>query len=327
MLILVLAIPVYAEEVIEEDLIEGAKSKEEKKDGLTGKLSLGTSISYTHNRNVVGSQDGSNFQLGLVLDGSTQYTKGVHEWLNELSIKETFSKTPSIEPLLKTVDNLAFQSTYFIHFEKLDWLGPFVRFRLETPLFAGSDVRASDTDIIKINTDGTTANETVEAQKKISLTSSFAPLQLKEIIGVFANPISEAFFVLEAKLGVGSMQTFTQKGYVINDDDKTPELELKQLEDYVQLGVELELVLSGALAENINWVVAANFFQPAYVSVESVDHEGFEGMDITIDAKLSVKLAKWISLDYVLSAKRIPVILEEWQIQNGLLLTAGFDLL
>jgi hypothetical protein len=40
-----------------------------------------------------------------------------------------------------------------------------------------------------------------------------------------------------------------------------------------------------------------------------------------------VRLTKWASLDYVVSAKKIPLVLDAWQVQNGLLLTVGFDLI
>ena len=40
-----------------------------------------------------------------------------------------------------------------------------------------------------------------------------------------------------------------------------------------------------------------------------------------------MKLAKWASLDYLLSAKRIPLILDKWQVQNNLLFTTGFDII
>jgi hypothetical protein len=37
--------------------------------------------------------------------------------------------------------------------------------------------------------------------------------------------------------------------------------------------------------------------------------------------------AKWASLDYLLMVRRVPRIADYWQVQNGIILTAGFDLL
>ena len=55
--------------------------------------------------------------------------------------------------------------------------------------------------------------------------------------------------------------------------------------------------------------------------------EGVELTNVEISGKLSVKLAAWASLDYVLSAKYLPLIIDEWQVQNGLLLNSSFNLL
>ena len=57
------------------------------------------------------------------------------------------------------------------------------------------------------------------------------------------------------------------------------------------------------------------------------DLDGIDLLNTELTAKISVKLAKWLSLDYVLSAKRVPLNLDDWQVQNSVLATAGFDIL
>ena len=44
------------------------------------------------------------------------------------------------------------------------------------------------------------------------------------------------------------------------------------------------------------------------------------------EAKLSVRLSNYFSLDYILSLKRIPIIVDEWQVQNGLLVSCNYTL-
>ena len=58
--------------------------------------------------------------------------------------------------------------------------------------------------------------------------------------------------------------------------------------------------------------------------------EGLDGLEVSsveLGAKLSVKLADWASLDYVLSAKYLPQIVDEWQVANGVTVTIGYDLI
>jgi hypothetical protein len=48
---------------------------------------------------------------------------------------------------------------------------------------------------------------------------------------------------------------------------------------------------------------------------------------LAVSMPAAVKLVKWASLDYVVNVKRLPMILDQWQVQHSVLLTAGFDLL
>ena len=310
------------EKVIPDDLeqkaIEAAAPK-----GWTGGLNLGASLAFTHNRKVVGTQDGIVFQLGILLDGNYGYFGAEHEWLNELSIKETVSKTPSIDAFIKTQDELDFMSTYLYRPPAIRWLGPFARFHLSTAIFPGYDVRGEDTVIQKGSAN---ARETVAAQEKIDLTTWFEPLLLRESAGAFALPLEREEIVLRFQLGLGAQEVLSQGGYVLTDDDTTPAVELTRLEDYQQIGAELEAAASGKARTYVTWSVVANLFQPFYSSIQR-GKSGLELLNIALEAKVSVKLASWLSLDYVLSAKRIPLVIDEWQVQNGLLLTAGFSLL
>lgn len=314
-----------AQDIIEDDLKKQVtETAPESKDGWKLGLNLGSTISFNHNSNVVGIPDGINFQIGVLIGTYANLREGQHEWLNTLDLKETFTKTTSIDLFLKSNDELTLKTTYLYHIVDVDWLGPFVRASMTAPVFPGFDARPDTVTLRKTNADGTVTDDTVESQHPITLTSAFEPTKLKEVAGMFANPIDMDSARLQIQLGLGSTQTFTADGFVITDDDKTPELEMSQLEDYIQVGGELEITLGGNLQKIIAWGVNASFFQPFYTT----EDRGLSGVDLmTIDmsANLSVKLASWASLDYVLSAKREPLILDDWQVANGLLFTAGFS--
>jgi hypothetical protein len=60
----------------------------------------------------------------------------------------------------------------------------------------------------------------------------------------------------------------------------------------------------------------------------SVDTE-LEGMGLLhtdLGANASLKIQEWLSLDYVLKIRRLPLLVDDWQVQNALLLTAGYSL-
>ena len=130
----------------------------------------------------------------------------------------------------------------------------------------------------------------------------------------------------QAKLGFGIQEIITQNGFALTDDAATPEIEYTQLNDATQGGAELEVGANGTIVENVTWNAKAAFFMPFFTTA-ATDLDGIELLSTELTAKLSVKIAKWFSIDYVLTAKRIPLILDDWQIQNGVLATAGFDIL
>jgi hypothetical protein len=78
----------------------------------------------------------------------------------------------------------------------------------------------------------------------------------------------------------------------VDDDAKTPELEVKQIRTATAAG-----------------------------------DTGFARMTTQLAATLKVKLASWASLDDTFSARRVPLVVDKWQIQNGLLLTTSFTVL
>jgi hypothetical protein len=329
-LIAALAAPVTAvaqeapEDVITDPVRQEVESLRVQLDGWYLSAGIGSSISFTHNSNVVGNLDGANFQLGVLLNGRAQLHQGDHDWLTEARIQTTFSKTPNIEPFIKTADVFDLRTTYAYHIPTVPWLGPFARAGLSTQLFPGYTVQDKDLTVLKSRTDGTVQTQTSNAQEIIDLTDPFEPLQLRQLLGMFADAVTEPSLRLTFELGLGAQQVLTQDGFVLNDDSETDELELKQLEDFAQVGGELGMSMNAQVADNLTWAFRASALQPFYTSVDG-GPTGIDATNVEISSKLSLRLASWASLDYVLEVRRVPLVVEDWQIQNGLLFTAGFN--
>ena len=311
-------------EVSEEQVL--AAPPPDRPQGWQLKLSLGSTGSYGHSSNVVGSIDGSTVQLGLMVNGTAELVAGQHSWDNALKINEAQSRTPQLKSFVKSADELALQSTYLYHIPDIYWLGPFVRVAMTTVVFTSYDVRPTDVTTIRTFRDGTTKTKDIPAGDHIQLAKPFEPLLLKEFAGAFANPYTDKVANVKTKLGVGMQHIMAGDGFGLADDKATPELELKQYENSTQGGGEAEVAVTGELAENLTWGAKGNVFYPFYTSVKT-DLKGLHLMSVDLSGKLSVRLAKWASLDYIVSAKRIPLILDAWQVQNTVLFTAGFDII
>jgi len=235
---------------------------------------------------------------------------------------------------VKSADSLDAVSTYLFRLEGLDWLGPYARAKLNTQLFPGylegaepfaanHQDRSGQWDCHPEN-----AQCKLERWRRHELTDRLEPLILMETAGLFANPVERKAVTVKAKAGAGAQHVFVGDGYVVDDNDSTADaVELTQLEDSTQAGAELELEATGEVSETVKWRGKASLFLPLVTTSDEEDQTGMEALNTDLAGGLSVKLAKWASLDYTLSVKKVPAVSEDWQVQNNLLLTASFNLL
>ena len=314
------------------------EAKKPKRMGWIPKLSVGASVQFSHSSKVVGAQDGETWNIGPLLDFSIGFFSTEHQWRNSMSIREVVTRTPAIGEFVKTTDQLKIESIYLYKPESAPWVGPFVMAQLNTPIFRTTDVRAAPADYVILGKNGA-ADQTLQQLTKKRLTGWFAPLDLKESAGAFFSALELPEATLEFRTGVGARQVFTgQNGLAIKSQDKkqddgTPIIELNQLFDYQQVGGELFAGLSGTIVfedlgpkRPIIYALSAEVLLPFYSS-EQQDRELIDLTHLTLEAKVALKLLSWLSLDYAFRAVRDPLLLDEFQIQNTLLLNMSYTLL
>jgi len=301
--------------------------------GWTRLLKASGNLAMAHNRNVVGSVDGTNLTLGYLINGGLAYLNETreHEWQNSLDWQLSYTRTPAFDLFLKNIDALDFQTAYLYHIPSAPWLGPFVSFRLKAQVFPGYLVLSEDTTVTRLGPDGEREPRTdlagnpigdrvYEAGTKIPLTDAFAPTNLRQTVGLFAIPYEERMAKIDLRAGFGAWEMFVRDGYTIADDEDTPALEIKRMRDSVQLGPEISARITGLIAENVNYGFHATWMYPVWVSIDT-ELEGIELLNSEYAFLLGVKLWEWASLDYSFKAYRLPLIADQWQIQNGLLLS------
>lgn len=301
---------------------------EGKKVGWHPMLKASGTAAFAHAQGVVGTDDGSTWNFGLLLDSGLnwRHARG-HVWENILKWQLTYSRTPLIDQFFKSMDNFEFSSTYMYELPAVPWLGPFASVKLVTSLLPGNAIRPADASITRQAVDGTVLSddETLKANQQLRLTNAFAPATLRESVGIFAHPITKKVFDFQARLGIGAWEVFTQDGWAVASEDAGV-ITLKQMQDSVQIGGELELKAKGALATAVNWGARAGFMQPFHHNADT-ELTGAELMNMEFEASLGVKITTWASLDYALKAFKYPLIVDDWQITNSLLLTATANIL
>ena len=321
------------------------EAKKPARQGWIPTLSMGASVQFSHSSQVVGAQDGQTWNIGPLLDFSLGFFSPEHEWRNTLSVRQVVTRTPAINEFVKTTDQLSFESLYLYRPSSAQWVGPFVLAQLNTPIFRTTDVRAAPAVYKTKDKNGVTIESTNPTTKK-RLTGWFAPLDLRQSLGAFFTAVSIPEAKLEFRTGVGARQVFTGQGSAIASQDKTVDastlpggtatttlVQLNRLFDYQQVGGELFAGLSGTITfedlgptRPILYSLSTEVLMPFYSS-EQQDRELLDLTNIDIEAKLGLKLLSWLSLDYAFRAVKDPLLLDEFQIQNTLLLNMSYALL
>jgi hypothetical protein len=142
---------------------------------------------------------------------------------------------------------------------------------------------------------------------------------VREGAGLFAKPIEKPAFTADVRLGFGAWETRVRDGFAVKGVTDGY-LELQQMEDSAEIGAELQIKLSGKHKELITYGARAEFMYPFWDNSTS-GLEGGDLLNMEFELLFGVKLAKWISLDYAFKAQKFPLIIDEWQISNNLLLT------
>ncbi|MGB0589180.1 MAG: hypothetical protein ACPGU1_05820 [Myxococcota bacterium] len=298
---------------------------EEEVDPLEMRLRVGVSAAFTQSDGVVGQQDGLGVTFGTSVAGHIRWHKAAHDWKTSMNYAVAFAYTSVIGELVKTADRLQLDSMYT--WKGLSWMGPFVGLTLETPFFSGDDVRAEPVDYEITNLDGTIRRE--EGSKRLRLTAPFEPLQLKESAGVSFIATTLKEFGLTVNTGVTATQVFAADALSVSDKKETAVVEVSEIDSYVALGQTSRLEMSGLLADDwISYRAHGELFIPFIdSSPKTADLPIEERMNISVGAKFSFRVAAWASLDYELRALLQPQIQEDWQVQNVVMLTFGYDLL
>lgn len=298
-------------------------------------LSVGASALGLFNYQAVGQQDGFGLQVGALADGKLVLGYFGHEWTSAFRLQEVFTAVPNpggflSAPLLgKTGDELVGSSEYRFKAAIFPWAGPFVQARAQTRIFPSWVLKPEATRAVRTNVDGTVTSEVIGKNLPLYITGWFEPLILEETAGAFVEPPSfDPWVKTGFKAAAAAQHVIGYGGYVLTDDAATPTLEMTQIPITNSVGVQGEARASGLVLERLGWGVAAVIYYPILALGPTVgDVTLLERTHVDLEATLSIKLAEWLSLDGVTRLRRQPFVLNDWQFQTQVLLTAGFQLL
>ncbi len=296
--------------------------------GWNPSLAVSGSFNLVDNSNVVGQVEGSSMLVGFGAIGGADYINGKSVVRLELTINEGFAKTPVVDRFLKTNDELAVSSTYNYFLTKV--MGGFGRAKVSTSLFTARAITADPETytILPSGIGGTPENVT---SSELKVASAFKPFTLTESIGAFAQPITGKDLTLRLRGGVGGRHTFASDVFVQNDDDTTPAIEMQELSNVHQAGLELFAGIEGKVQEDrVSYALGASALLPV-LNNDDFDRSATDLARLAIEASATVSVFEWMGLTYKGSIIRDPQLFpdgeELTQFQNSFLLTFNYTLI
>ncbi len=292
---------------------------DESRKGFDGMLSIGANLNLASNSNVVGQDDGFSTLFGLSLVSGLDYLYKRHEVRNTLKVSESWARTPVLDEFVKNTDVLEFESLY--NYFLLDWAGLFGRLAMSSSIFKSEAITAIETNYSIARNDGTTD---LQSSNRLELAGAFSPFTLNESLGVFVEPFNSKPLKLSIRLGFGARETFADGVLASQDDDATPEVELTELSDVYQAGAEGFAGVNGTVLEKITYEVGGSLLIP-FINNDDTDRTAMDLARYGVVAQVGTNIFDWMSLNYQFRALKDPQLLDEWQVQNALLLTFNYS--
>jgi hypothetical protein len=291
-----------------------------KPQGLTYGVTLAANLNVASNRDVVGQINGNTVLFGASALGNLSYLLDRHEWLNNGSLAETFSRTPAIGQFVKSNDQLSLESLY--NYFLREWTGPFARVNLQSSILKTDRVTAGATTYRQ---DGVTTAVGDLSTRKLRLSDSFQPFTFNESVGWFFQPLRTALLNAYGRAGLGGRHTLADGARSIKDDKATADItEYVVLKDVHQAGAELFAGLDGKqFGGRLIFQAGLSALFPI-LNNDDTNRSILKLTKVQLQGALGMGVTSWLSINYQLKVIRDVQLIDAIQVQNALLLSLQY---
>lgn len=285
---------------------------------------LGLNLSFSQSQDVVGQTDGSSQTYGTDLKAGFNRRSEGDEWRNDLGLKEATTKTPSVPRFVKSADEFKLASTYLYFLKAHPEFGPYAKGEVSAPVFKGENVQAEAKNYRVNSADGTSR---VVNGTSIRLTDGFKPMNTKESVGGFWKAIDREMTKLEFRVGAAALQIDASGQYAVGATNAAGEIEVTELRDVNQAGLEAAVSFKGKVDEKTSYEVGVETLTPFINNkVAGDDRDAVKLTNVTGVAKLNSNITSWASFGYSYNMKLEPQLLERAQQTHMLVLSASYNL-
>ncbi|HEX5661820.1 MAG TPA: hypothetical protein VFX59_31730 [Polyangiales bacterium] len=287
-----------------------------KPQGIAYGITVAANLNVASNKSVVGQIEGNSVLFGASALGNINYLRDRHEWLNNLSLAETWSRTPAIDTFVKSNDSLTLESLY--NYFLREWTGPFLRAAAQSSILRTQRITAATETYVN--------NETgaLSTASRFNLSDTFQPFTLNESTGWFFQPFRSEAFNAYGRIGLGGRHTFAEGARAIVDEDDERGVAYTVLKDVHQAGAELFGGLDGKAVEGrllYNLGVSALF---PFANNDDADRSIAKLTKVAVQAAAGMKVTSWLAVNYQLKVIRDVQLINAVQVQNALLLSLQY---
>jgi hypothetical protein len=273
---------------------------------------LNANISLTSSEDVVGQTNGTSQTYGTDSKGGIYHLSEEHEWRNDLSLRESTTKTPSLGRFTKSGDELKLSTIYLFFVTKEPKTGPYARAEASSPIFKGEDVQSGVKTYQIVRKNG--AADAPFSASSVRLTDGFKPLTTKEAVGYFYRPVWTPKLHLETRLGFAAQQIAADGQFAVKGANAAGQIEVDELRNVSQAGLEAGLSLKGKIDEKSSYEVGADTLTPFINNKAAGDRrDAWRLTNVDAFVKLTSKVTDWASFGYDYKLKIQPELVDRAQ--------------
>lgn len=294
----------------------------EKPEGYELATSLRLPLSFSHSQQRLGVDNGNYFDLAGKLKTALHYRNGQHDWASSLYLSESYSMTPAIENRFVKSDDLFRIETRYLY-NILPWLSLYAHGRMETSIFASSDLHEDPKKYEFRDINDQKIGEIVATS--VHLDDPFLPITFQENLGVAAAIVEEEYLAWEMKAAVAFRQTLADRQRVFVEEKDKIRI-VRDIESFFQIGPLLGTAFNGEVLDGkISYSAGVDTLWPAWQHKKREGRKFLDSLLVEAGTGIAFKLSSWSSLEYHYTAVRIPDILAKFQQNHLVNLNISFD--
>jgi hypothetical protein len=290
-------------------LLRGAGTTVEER--LTLSWVVGVEASFIIREGVPGTTDTTEVGPGFYTDLALTWRGDPHFVFTRLKWEGAYTQE-DWGRFEKELDRLRLDGLYA--YGVLPWLGPYARAGIDTPVFPSFLYFDAPRGVV----DAERPERALSAGSEFQTARAFAPLTLKEGVGLRAAAAWAHVVDLWALAGVGARHVFTRGLWSEADDPSTDALEVQRRDDPSDVGPEATLFLELTPARWLLLTTELEVFAP------------FDALDdptLSLESEAALRLTSLFAITYGLRLRRVPAISERLQWTHEVLFRFSYTVL